>query len=510
MKESKKLAVAIIALGIAFTQTPYAESVDVADYTANINVNENTDIIQDGYYAIASAMDEKALIHVAGNSIVDDAQIEIWDDTDIASEIFYVEKQNDGYYKIINAVSQKSINVRDASPESGAELQQKTYDGTDGQKWSIQSTEDGYYIISTVFGTVVDCAGGNIQNGNRILLCESNNGMNQKWSFFRNGVWGGGRARNTSYLIVSAEDIEKCIMPAIGGSQSDVPLVIDDKSFDDDAMFNIEQTEGNIFKISNKANGQSLCVKDASKESGAKLVLKQFDATESQQWMLEPTANGYFYIRSVLGTTIDLPEGNTNNGNEIILCEHNGNTNQQWALLPEGCVVGDIGFVPADKTSVPDNEGHTNPVSGQVESGLYVITSAMDNNKALHIADDGTASGSVLDICDYTGSPTQRFLIVDNGDGTYHITTEVAQDLVLDVRDASSEPGAIAQIREYDGTIGETWTIRPTSDGMYYMIVSGVGTCLDCFEAKSDNYTPVTMFTVTEAINQQWSLTRVG
>ncbi len=474
---------------------------------------EQTGGIENGYYVIASAINDAALLHVAGGSLEDNAQMEIWNDQDLANEVYYVERQENGLYKIINSVNQKALSVRDGSPESGVELVQRTYDASENQQWSIQRTEDGHYTVASVYGTVIDCAGGNASDGNRILLCSNNGGINQKWDFFRNGIWQDGRIRTGYYTIASGVDLEKRLSPMNGSLENGTQIVIWDSQMGEYEQFHIQQEDTGVFRITNAVSGRVLGTKDASTESGAKLEIKDFDGTPAQLWMFDATDDGYFCIHSLLGTYMDLAESNTANGAEVLLCSFNGNANQQWVLLPNGLRIGDIGLSAADnEAAAATAELNVSAVAVpiQVESGLYVIASAMDSNKALHIAGDSNDSYATLEILDYTGSPYQIFFIGANGDGTYRITSDADGGKSLDVKDASPEAGAGLQMREFDGTIGQTWTIQPTSDGLHYVICSLLGTSLDCFEARSENYTPVTMYTMTESINQRWSLVRVG
>lgn len=465
--------------------------------------------VANGYYAIVSAMDSTKLLHTADNSADDDVQIEIWDDTEIQNEIFYIEKQEDGYYKIINTATEKSLNVRDASSESGVELQQKTYDATDGQKWDIQKTEDGHYTIMSALGNYMDCAGGSTDNGNRILLCSGNGQLNQKWDLYENGVSKNNNVRSGVYTIASALDINKQLCVSGGSDEEDTPVVIWENDQYDYQSFYIELQDEGHYKIISTSTEMSLAVKDASTESGAMLEMKTYDATPAQQWIFIPAEDGSFYIQSALSTYIDCTEGNTENGNQMLLCALNRNTNQKWFLLPQGHAVGNIGEKPDAAAGQPAAQGGEQ-VPAMVESGLYQITSAMDSNKTLHVAGDSGSEGAALELLDNSGSGYQTFFIGDNGDGTYKISCDAAGGMSLDVKDASPESGAMLQMRTYDMTTGQSWEIVPTEDGQHYYIKSSLGTCLDCSGASSESGTPVNMFEVTGGTNQKWNLQRVG
>lgn len=469
--------------------------------------NKDSMVLPDGYYTLASAIDDTEMLHPEKDSAGEGTGAELWDTSDLINEVYYFEKQEDGFFKIIHTASQLSLDVKDASAESGAKLQHRTYDGTKGQKWSVTADEEGYFTIASSLGTCLDCAGGAHENGTEILMIDDNGGLNQKWNLYRNGVYSQSSGLRTgNYQIASALNLNKVIVPEGGNLKNDTQIVLEDKN-DDKQLYHIEIQSDGYYEILTADMSKSLSVKDASAENGAKLSLNEYSATIGQQWELVITEDGYFCISSPLGTYVDDPNGRMENGNAILMCEFNANPNQKWVLLPEGLKLGDMAALSVEGVDA----GGTARVDETVESGLYQITSAMDDQKALHVAGESNAEGSKLEIMyKQKGTEYFTFFIGDNEDGTYRILSDATGGLSLDVLDASPESGAHLQMRTYDATQGQRWIITPSADRTRYIIRSELGTCLDVDYASVEDGTPVNMFVVTGADNQLWNLHRIG
>lgn len=62
---------------------------------------------------------------------------------------------SNGYYKVIAEHSGKSIDIDNASNQSGANLKQYEYSQNNAQLWKFVKLSDGSYYIRSKLGTVV-------------------------------------------------------------------------------------------------------------------------------------------------------------------------------------------------------------------------------------------------------------------------------------------------------------------------------------------------------------------
>lgn len=85
-------------------------------------------------------------------------------------------------YKIISKKSGKALDVAWGDSANGANILQYQYEGNPNQKWYLEPTGDGYYVIkSAKTGKVVDVEGNSKSNGANVLQWSYNGGKNQQW-----------------------------------------------------------------------------------------------------------------------------------------------------------------------------------------------------------------------------------------------------------------------------------------------------------------------------------------
>ena len=78
-------------------------------------------------------------------------------------------------------------------------------------------------------------------------------------------------------------------------------------------------------------------VENASNAPGANVQQYYYwpDQTSGQQWYFENAGNGYYYIRSALGTYLDVQGGVATSGRNIQTYTGNGSAAQKWKLEAE-------------------------------------------------------------------------------------------------------------------------------------------------------------------------------
>ncbi|MBQ9064893.1 MAG: RICIN domain-containing protein [Blautia sp.] len=297
-----------------------------------------------------------------------------------------------------------------------------------------------------------------------------------------------------AFAVISAVDLSSAVCP---GGEDGSEAVIREYSGDDSMLFTARETGDGSWYLENPGSGLYLAVSDNSSESGAGTALRELTGDDGEKWFITGLPDGHYEIASKLGTVLDLAGADTEEGTAVLLCSKNGGLNQEWDILPEGKMP------PAAQGGRGDN------ITGDVMSGMYRITSALDDHLALTITDPA-GDGSRLELCTYGEKDPQVFQIIDKGDGTFHILSAEDEGLSLDVKDASPEPGAVLQMRSFDATAGQIWSIVPSEEFGYYEIGSSLGTMLDVSKGIKKSGASVGMFSPTGGRNQMWRLFRVG
>ncbi|MBU5480814.1 RICIN domain-containing protein [Blautia sp. MSJ-19] len=140
--------------------------------------------IEDGIYTIQSALDNQKSLNVAGNSVQDEANIEIGSEYN-TYKITYL---GDGCYQMLNTSCQKSLDAYSSDPmqgkKRGTNVQQYGWNGGDNQKWILKSAGNGqYYIICKSNGLYLDVYDGKSDEGQNVDLWVGNGNTCQKWTF---------------------------------------------------------------------------------------------------------------------------------------------------------------------------------------------------------------------------------------------------------------------------------------------------------------------------------------
>lgn len=85
-------------------------------------------------------------------------------------------------YYIYNKHSGLVLDIAEANPDNGANLNQYSLNGTAAQQWKVTEVEDGYYkITSAMHGKAIDVADYSTANGGNVHIWDYVDGDNQKW-----------------------------------------------------------------------------------------------------------------------------------------------------------------------------------------------------------------------------------------------------------------------------------------------------------------------------------------
>ncbi len=144
-----------------------------------------TQTVANGDYHITTALDDGMCLNVQGASMSDEANVEIARKEAQDSRIFTVTYLNNGFYKILNKHSGKSLDVYIGNAVRGTNVQQFGYHGGFPQQWAIRSAGDGtFYIQPRCSGHYLDVANGSTADGTNVWTTVWMGGAAaQRWKF---------------------------------------------------------------------------------------------------------------------------------------------------------------------------------------------------------------------------------------------------------------------------------------------------------------------------------------
>ncbi len=476
-----------LILAFCLQGSSYAEYETDTKNTKSGEVIKPTQTIKDGTYTISSAMNQNLVLDVENNSRSQGANVLIWQKNNQNNQKFNVTYLSDGYYKMEVVTSGKYLSGTSTNAKNEDNVIQSTYEEKDIQKWIIKDAGNGYYyIISKASSLYLDVYGANATNGANVQLYEGNAGLNQKFKFNKvNVVSGTQTVTDGTYTISTALDFNQVIDVHGASTANHANVEIYTRNNGQNQRYKVEHVGNGYYKIVAIHSGKALTVKDSSITRGANVEQETYVGIDAQKWVIKDAGNGYYYIISKCnGLYLDLQGGVSNSGTNIEVYDANY---QNWQKFKFYSV-----DVPAEKT---------------IETGNYVITSAMNSNKVIDVEGDIIADSTNIDLWANNGGNNQKFIITYLNDGYYTIKA-FNSNKVLTVQGSSALNGGNVVQNYYSGMDSQKWAIQATSNGYYYIISKLNGFVLDIEGATSKNGANVEVYEKNGGNNQKFKFVK--
>lgn len=179
-----------------------------------------TQLIANGAYVIQTSYIAPMVIDVAGGSMSDGANVQIWrsNGTDAQKFTFIYDATADAY-NIISVASGKYLDVAGAGQNSGTNVWQYAANGTTAQLWKVTFSNGAYSFKSMCDGLYLDISDTSPLAGANAQVWAGNNGASQRfnlkdesWTFYA------GASTDAMDLIQYAEQYEG--WPYVWGGRS--------------------------------------------------------------------------------------------------------------------------------------------------------------------------------------------------------------------------------------------------------------------------------------------------
>jgi beta-N-acetylglucosaminidase/P2-related tail formation protein len=317
------------------------EKVGNLDDSSNPSSPEGKQTIEDGKYAIKSAVNTDYAIDVAGASTANGANIQLYRYSGIASQQFNITYLGDGYYKILASHSNKSIDVYNAGKTIGTNVQQCEQNKEDAQKWIIKDVGNGYYsIVSKCNGLYVDVYNAVATNGTNIQMCNSNGLDAQKFKLEKiaetsnpSEMEGEQTIEDGKYAIKSAVNTDYAVDVAGGSTANGANIQLYKYRGILSQQFNITYLGDGYYKILAAHSDKSIDVYNGGKTIGTNVQQCEQNKEDAQKWIIKDVGNGYYSIISKCnGLYLDVYNAVAANGTNIQMCNSNGLNAQKFKL----------------------------------------------------------------------------------------------------------------------------------------------------------------------------------
>jgi hypothetical protein len=239
-----------------------------------------------------------------------------------------------GIYRIISKASQKVVDVQNCSPDLGANVHQWTWGGGDCQKWNIQATGDGYYVVTSLQGGLaMEVQGGSQSNGANVGQWAPNGAGCQQWKIESTG--------NGYHRFVARHSGK--VLDLAGGNVADGTNIQQWEWLGGDPqqwrleLLGQQPITPGVYRIVSKASDKVLDVSGCSTADGANVHQWMWLGGNCQRWSVEPTSGGYFrLVAQHSGKVLDVSGCSTAAGANIHQWPWLGGDCQQFLIEPAG------------------------------------------------------------------------------------------------------------------------------------------------------------------------------
>lgn len=253
----------------------------------------------------------------------------------------------------------------------------------------------------------------------------------------------------------------------------------------------------------------------------------------SQKWIVRYLNDGYYEITSTINDNyaLDVNGAAFNNSVNIQLWKKNDSSAQKWIIKETGNGYYKIisyntnysldacGAVATNFTNIQLWGNNTSlaqefkfekysGLNKTIESGIYTISTAMDNSKVIDIYGGYLKNSTNIQLYQNHGGDGQKFFVNYLGNGYYSIRAYQNVSYSLDVFNNEKTPSTNVELYGYGGGSNQQWIINQTEDGYFNIISRCNYLVMDIANASTKNETNILMYTKNNQSNQKFKFNK--
>lgn len=262
--------------------------------------------------SINSCVNLTRSIETKDSSKDENANVDIWDNNGLTSQIWKFICVSVGVYRVQNAYSGKVLGVADDDVYTeGANIVQQSWNDRDGQKWQAALYNDKLMLINLKSGLALDCKGGSIECGTNIQLWKKNNSNAQLFELRTEKII----TKGTKSIYVNNVRVTQTAEEN-GNRYYEIP-------------------EGTYIIQSCAGSNQVLDLYWGNKDNGTNVETWQDNGGNGQKWKFVRAGNGIYMIYSVASDKcleVAGQDSGVNGGNVQQWDYADGWSNKLWKL----------------------------------------------------------------------------------------------------------------------------------------------------------------------------------
>lgn len=408
--------------------------------------------VQAGEYMIASSLNRKSVLDVAGSSTANSANVALYQAQGQLNQRFSLTyDSSSGYYTITNAYSGKVLDVTSANASNGANVQQYQSNNTLAQRWIIRKNSNGTFKIASALNPdyVLDIKEGKSANGTNIQLYQDNGTAAQQFTF-SNTMPAGTTVSKTvddGLYTLSSSLSQNAVLDVSGGSGdsgANIQLYTSNKSAAQHFRAVRDNSTG-YYTLINEKSGKVLDVSGGKCSNGRNIQQYNSNNTLAQRWIISKESNGTYRISSALNLSfvLDAKSGKASNGTNIQIYQTNSSAAQKFKFNKQ------------------------NPYPKTVTPGVYTITSDLSSNKVLDVRSGSKNNSANIQLYNRNGTAAQSFRFQYEAETGYYIITNTNSGKVIDLSGGKVSNGRNIQQYQSNNTLAQRWIVERNGNGSY-------------------------------------------
>jgi len=289
----------------------------------------------DGIYTIASSINPRFVLDVAGASHDDGANVQVYERNDTDAQRFAFRRNADGTYTITNQASGKALDVSAASQSDGANIQQWSSNGTDAQKWILVDCGDGTYsLVAKHSGKFLDVYGANASNCSNVWQCSGNGTAAQKFVISKSLGRRASMPQGDGVYTIATAANDNLVLDVCGASHDDGANVwIVGRNGTAAQQFCFTSNGDGTYCITNVGSGKVLDVAAASRQDGANVQQWSANGSYAQRWWVIDYGDGTYGLSAQTSDKyLDVYGASFIEGTNVHQWRPNGTAAQKWVF----------------------------------------------------------------------------------------------------------------------------------------------------------------------------------
>ena len=438
-------------------------------------LEQKTAAIEDGTYAICSAIDGSMVLDVSGGSKANGGKVQVYTSNDTMAQRWQLTRdEKTGYYTITSANSSKCIDIPAGKANQGVLLQQYTHNGTAAQMWNIEKNQDdSLTVTSAVGGLTLGIANGAAKNGSRAQLQNSSGAASQHWYFEHENL-----IEDGLYVISPSSDSSKVLDVSAASLSQTAKIQLYSKNDTLAQKWVIAVYDNMTVTIQNANSGLYL--------GDSNGTLKGFTRVSTETvWDLDISLSevgGLEFVNSKTGRVLDVAGGKMASGTKVQTYTGNDSNAQAWTVSEADPIAdGDYAFVNCGTTKA---------------------------QMVMDVKSGSTAAGAAIQLYTSNDTNAQKWNVKKNSNGYYTITC-FGSNMVLDVPSGKAAEGKAIQQYTSNNSSAQQWEISVAPTGGL-RIKSRLGKyVLGTKDGGTSNSTPVVLRAPAANATQAWRVKTV-